>query len=130
MWVWILLLSLKLQIWHLLQARSSLTFRETIVRRFTLKLERDIIITYSQMQCIDKYSQHSSIIWPVWRNGWVFVYELSGFGFGSSCSHLNFRFRACFEQGVLWHSGNYTEWIKYETHSWHDKNIQSNAPYR
>ena len=28
------------------------------------------------------------------------VYELSGSGFESSCSHLNFRFRACFEQGV------------------------------
>ena len=30
----------------------------------------------------------------------VFVYELSGRGFESSCSHLNFRIRACFEQGV------------------------------
>ena len=28
------------------------------------------------------------------------VYELSGSGFESSCSHLNFRFRSCFEQGV------------------------------
>ena len=26
---------------------------------------------------------------PVWINGWVFVYELSGCGFESSCSHLN-----------------------------------------
>ena len=30
-------------------------------------------------------------------NGWVFVYELSGCGFESRCSHLNFKFRACFE---------------------------------
>ena len=30
----------------------------------------------------------------------VFVYELSGCGFESSCSHFTFRFRACFEQGV------------------------------
>ena len=29
-----------------------------------------------------------------------FVYKLSGCGFESSCSHLNFKFRACFEQGV------------------------------
>ena len=36
----------------------------------------------------DKYSQNSSIIWPVWLNGWVFVYELSGCGFEFSCSHL------------------------------------------
>ena len=25
----------------------------------------------------DKYSQHSSIIWPIWLNDWVFVYKLS-----------------------------------------------------
>ena len=41
------------------------------------------------------------------------VYELSGCGFESRCSHLNFRFCACFEQRVPWHSGNYREW----THS-------------
>ena len=45
-------------------------------------------------------------------------------GFESSCSHLNFRFCACFEQGVLWHSGNYSVWIHSETRTWHDKNIQ------
>ena len=32
--------------------------------------------------------QHSSIIWPVWLNGWVFVYKLIGCGFKSSCSHF------------------------------------------
>ena len=31
--------------------------------------------------------------WLVWLNGSVFVYELSDYGFGSHCSHLNFRFR-------------------------------------
>ena len=39
-------------------------------------------------------------------NGWVFIYELSDCGFKSSCNHSNFRFRACFEQRVPWHSGN------------------------
>ena len=48
---------------------------------------------------------HLCVIWPVWLNGWVFVYKLSGCGFESSCSHLNFRFHICFEQGVPWHSG-------------------------
>ena len=43
---------------------------------------------YSQMHRTDKYSQHSSIIWTVWLNGWVFVYELSGCVFESSWSHL------------------------------------------
>ena len=27
---------------------------------------------------------------PVWLNGWVFVYELSGCGFESRCNHSNF----------------------------------------
>ena len=35
------------------------------------------------------HNEHSNI-WPVWLNGWVFVYELSGCGFESSCCHLNF----------------------------------------
>ena len=58
-------------------------------------------------------------------SGWVFVYELSGSGFKSSCSRLNFRFRACFEQGVPWYSGNYRVWIHSKTRTWHDKNMQS-----
>ena len=79
------------------------------------------------MHRIGKYSQHRQIIWPVWLNGWVFVYELSGWGFESSCSHLNFRFCACFEQGVPWHSRNYRVWIHSETRRWHDKNIHLNC---
>ena len=67
---------------------------------------------------------------PVWLNGWVFTYELSGCGFESSYSHLNFRFWACFAQGITWHSsGNYRVWIYSETRPWH-KNIQSNGSYR
>ena len=42
----------------------------------------------------------------------------------SSCSHLNFRFCTCFEQGVPSHSGNYRVWIHSETRKWHD-NMQS-----
>ena len=105
MWVGITLLPLKLQIWRLLRARSFLAIKQTIECGFTLKPVRDIIITYSQMHRTDKYLQHSSIIWPVWLNGWVFVYELSGCGFESRCYHLNFRYGACFEQGLLWHLG-------------------------
>ena len=62
---------------------------------------------------------------PVWPNGWVFVYELSGSVFESSCSHLNFRFCACFGQGVPWLSGNFRVWIHSETRTWRDKNIHS-----
>ena len=59
--------------------------------------------------------------WPVW----VFVCELSGCGFESHCNHLNFRFRACFKQGVPWYSGNCRVRIHSETRTWCDKNIQS-----
>ena len=84
----------------------------------------------SQMNCDDNYSEHSSIVRSVWPNGWVFIYELRGCGFVSSYSHFTFRFRPCFEQGVPWHSGNCRVWIHSEMRTWHDKNIQSNAPYR
>ena len=90
-----------------------------------VKHVRDMTRTYSRIQYTDKYSQHSSISWPVWLNGWVFVYELSGCGFESSCSHLNTRSRTCFEQGVPWHSGNCRVWIHSETRTWHGKDIQS-----
>ena len=55
----------------------------------------------------------------------VFAYELSGCGFENRCSHLNFRFRACFEQGVPWDSGNYRVWTHSERRTWHDKSINS-----
>ena len=109
--------------------KEFLDIQATIERGFTMKRLCDMIRTYSQMQHTDKYSQHSSIILPVWLNGWVFVYQLSGCGFEPSCSHLNFRFLAFFEQGYSWHSGNYRAWIHSETRTWHD-NIQSNATYR
>ena len=79
---------------------------------FTLKHVCDMIRTSSQMHRTDSYSQHSSIIWRTWLNDWVFVYELSSCGFKSSCSHVNFRFRACFKEGVPWHSGKYRVWIQ------------------
>ena len=68
--------------------KGSLTFWQTIECGFTMKLVRGMIITYNQVHCTDKYSQHSSIIWPVWLNGWMFFYELSGCGFESCCCHL------------------------------------------
>ena len=79
------------------------------------------------MHRTDKYSQHSSIIWPVWLNGWVFVYELNGCGFESRCSHLNFRYGTCFKQGVSWHSGKHKVWIHSQTRTRNDKNIHSKS---
>ena len=94
------LLSLKLQIWSLLQARSSLTFRQTIECVFTLKVARDRIITCSQMHHTDKYIPHSSIILPVLLNGWVFVYELNGCRLKSPCCHLNLLLFSIFKKCI------------------------------
>ena len=54
-------------------------------------------------------------------NGWAFVYEISGCGIDSCYSYLNFRYRACFEQGAPWHSDNYRVYIHSKTWMWHDK---------
>ena len=99
----------------------------TVECGFTLKRARDMIRTYSQMHRTDKYSQRSTIIWPIWLNGLVFVYELCDCGFESRCSHLNFRYRVCFEKEVPWDSGNCRVWVHPETYTLHDKNIQSHS---
>ena len=49
--------------------QAILDIQATIECGFTLKRVRDMIKTYSQMHRTDKYSQHSSIIWPAWLNG-------------------------------------------------------------
>ena len=87
---------------------------------FTLTCVRNTITTCSQMHHIDKYSQHRSIIWPVLRNGWVFAYKLSSCGLEAHCSHLNFRYYACLEQVVRWHSGKNIVRIHSELPNWHD----------
>ena len=64
------------------------------------KRVRDMTRTYSQMHRTDKYSQLSSVIWSVWPSGWVFVYELSGCEFESSCSH-SIKFYVCYVDDTL-----------------------------
>ena len=71
------------------------------LKRLTLKFVCDKIKTYCQMHHTNRHSQHSSIIWQVGLNGWVFVYELGGCGFQSRCNHLNFRYRACLSKQFL-----------------------------
>ena len=59
LWVRIPLLSLKLEIWHLLRARSSLTFWQTIECGFTLKLVCDTIITDSHsVNCFKSFIKY------------------------------------------------------------------------
>ena len=70
-------------------SKEFFDIQTTIECGFTLRQVRGMARTYSLMHRTNKYSEHSSIILPVLPNGWVFVYEISGSGFGSSCSHCN-----------------------------------------
>ena len=104
--------------------------RATTECGFTLKRVHDMARTYSEMHRTDKYSEQCSITWPISPNVFLFVYELSGSGFQSSCNVLNFKFRASFKQGFPWHLGNGRLWIPSEARTLYDQNIQSNALYR
>ena len=64
---------------HLLRKRTLLPvlskeFRDiqtAIEFLFTLKRVRDMIRTCSQMQSTNNDTQHRSVSWPVWLNGWI-----------------------------------------------------------
>ena len=75
---------LGLQLWHLFKyreltevVRQNHKLYVIIMSRTRFRVNphsivdsiRDMIITYSRMHRTDKYSQHSSIIWPAWLNG-------------------------------------------------------------
>ena len=81
---------------------------------FTLKCVRDMARTFSQMHHTDNYSQHSSINWLSWPNGWVLVYELIDCGFESLSCHLNFRYRVYFENIQSNIEGGFTLKFVYE----------------
>ena len=106
-------------------SKEFLHIQATAECGFTVKHARGMIITYSQMHRTNEFSHHSSIIWPVWLNDSLFVYEQSGCGFEFRCSYLTLRYHAGFEQGVPWNLGNYRIWIHSKMCMWHDNNIQS-----
>ena len=72
--------------WH--PKPKSIFFGRSRKQIITFQTRTCMTRAYSQMQSTYKYSEHSSIIWPVWPNGWMFVSELSGSGFESSCNHM------------------------------------------
>ena len=67
LWVRIPLLSLKLQVWHLVRARSFLTFRQTLEFGFTLKLIRDMIITCRQSKIVTESSKLTNFLELLFR---------------------------------------------------------------
>ena len=50
-------------------SKELLDIQATIQCGFTLKRVRDMTRTYSLMHRTGKYSEQSSVIWPVWPNG-------------------------------------------------------------
>ena len=84
--------------------KEFLDIQPTLECGLSLKPMRDMTRTYSEMHHTDKCSEESSMIWPIYPNGWAFVYQLSDSRFECSSIHFNFWFRACLEQAVLWQS--------------------------
>ena len=113
-----------------ISCKELLDILGTVQCRFKLKSKRDMILIFIEKHRTDMYLQHGSIIWPVSLNGSVFAYELSCFEFLCSCNHLIFRLRTCFEKEISWLSGNCRVWIQCEVCPWHNKNMQSKAPFR
>ena len=87
-------------------SKEFLDIQATIECQFTLKHVCDMKRKYSQMPRTDKYSQLSLIIWPTLLNGWVFVHEIGGCGFESSCGHLKYI------QSNLWNNIHEMLWTK------------------
>ena len=85
---------------------------------------------YSCLNVKDRLAWNRHEIWSLSDCNWTWNHNHLVHKQTLNCSHWNFRFRACVEQGVPWHSGNYRVWIHSEMRKWHDKNIQSNALYR
>ena len=110
---------------HLETAYQSSQF---VCHHLSLSLQRNsntqtLLVRKRTLNYLAKFNHLA--IWPVWLNGWVFVYKRSGCGFESHCSHLNLIYRVCLEQGVRWHSGNCWVQIHSKMRMWHDKNTQS-----
>ena len=75
--------------WLYVNIKSRTCFIVNLYSAFCLNVKELPSQSRRYMHCTDKCLQHSSIIWTVCLNGWVFVYKLSGCGFESCCCHLN-----------------------------------------
>ena len=98
---------------------NKVTWKNVVKVEVILRKEEKIPIVTSFSQQYSYYMQNFLI--PREK---TFCSFKSGYVFETSCSHLNFRFCACFKQGVPWHPDNYRVWRHSEMRTWHDKNIQ------
>ena len=72
------------------------TFFLCMLLSFTYLFHSEYLL-YSCLNIKELFTRNRRDIWSLsnnngtgWLNGWVFVYELSGFGFESRCCHLHF----------------------------------------
>ena len=125
----------KCEIWRLSDCNWTRTYNDWAVLRVRISMVHLIVCScrvmyafqsestlcswYDKiMQSNSPYRQVLSIIWPVWLNGWVFVYELSGCGFESSCIHIkNFSYMSeklpILDVLFAVHNANYSETFFY-----------------
>ena len=98
---------------------SSYTSNQSFSQRIQLFCE------YLSVRCIWLYA-----IIMLHTRSIVKLHSIVGWNLATihSCCYFNFSYRACFEQGNPWHSGNYRMWLHSETGMWHDNNLQSNSP--
>ena len=84
--------------WNLLQDLINFSFYPTLSQCSISVSDCKATWTHNHLVC--KRTLPFSQTRPVWLNGWVFVYKLSGYGFESPCNRLNFRCRPYFEATV------------------------------
>ena len=93
---------------HLTHLDTVYQSSQFVCHHLSLPLQRDsnpLAVRKRTLNHLVKFNHLT--IWPFWLNCWLFLYELSGCGSESCCSHFNFRYCVCFEQGVPSHSRNY-----------------------
>ena len=85
-----LLAQSRCDIWNLSDRNRNRTPNHLVCKR-TLSHLAKLTKWFSCFVSTYLHSRHSSVFWPLWLHGWVFVYELSGCRFESRCCHSDFR---------------------------------------
>ena len=64
---------------------------------------------------------HKDLHHTVWNNGWIFIYEISGYDFKFCFCHLYLRWSVCFGLGVPSPSANFLSEVSLNTGMLHEK---------
>ena len=66
---------------------ESWKVKTSFMSRTRFRVNPHSIVAWMSRNFLLEAGAKSEVIWPAWLNGWVFVYELSGCGFESSCNN-------------------------------------------